>query len=268
MPAKQLQVMVQNTVAVLTTMQERHAEWHTTITDALQDAQQRGADWQSEVTFYTAVVALLDGQSLSLPDEHPYAAALAHIRVGIAAGGVQNDVDSKDDALPFDAELIPRSIASFLGTPQEKLAHVHYLATLGAQASDEQLNALLQTIQMALLGGDLAQLGQELEGVYFQAWRSTVSSVETGGVDPRIFEMIGSNTLAVLSSAPEKLPEWRAMVLQFKDQALQAKNEQLVALLEAVVGLLDAGGNPGGLGADLAGYYAQVWQELIGSLGK
>ena len=36
-----------------------------------------------------------------------------------------------------------------------------------------------------------------------------------------------------------------------QDQALQAKNEQLVALLEAVVGLLNAGGNPGGLGADL-----------------
>ncbi len=181
---------------------------------------------------------------------------------------MQNDADSEDDELPFDAELIPRSIAALLGTPQEKLAHVHYLATLGAQASDEQLKALMQTIQMALLGGDLAQPGQELEGVYLQAWRSIVSSVETGGVDPRIFELIESNTLAVLGPAPEKLPEWRAMVLQFKDQAIQAKNEQLVALLEAVVGLLDAGGNPGGLGADLAGYYTQVWQALIGSLGK
>ena len=268
MPAERLQVIVHNTVAVMTTMQERHAEWHKTITGALQDAQQRGADWQSEVDFYTAVVALLDGQSPSLPDEHPYAAALAQIRVGIAAGGVQNNADSEDDALPFDAELIPRSIAALLGTPQEKLAHVHYLATLGAQASDEQLKALIQTLQMALLGGDLAQPGQELEGVYLQAWRSIVIGTETSGIDPRLFELIGSNTLAVLGPAPEKLPEWRAMVLQFKDQAIQAKNEQLVALLEAVVGLLDAGGNPGGLGADLAGYYAQVWQALIGSLGK
>jgi hypothetical protein len=58
------------------------------------------------------------------------------------------------------------------------------------------------------------------------------------------------------------------MVLLLKDQAIQANNEQLVALLEAVVGLLDAGGNPGGLGAGLAGYYAQVWQALLGSLDK
>jgi len=146
------------------------------------------------------------------------------------------------------------------------MAHVHYLATLDAQASNEQLRALMQTIHMALLGGDLAQSGQNLEGIYLQAWRSMVIGVETGGVDPRLFELIGSNMLVVLGPAPEKLPEWRAMVLQFKDQAIQAKNEQLVALLEAVVGLLDAGGNPGGLGADLAGYYAQVWQALIESL--
>jgi hypothetical protein len=96
MPAEQLQVIVHNTVAVMTTMQERHAEWHKTITGALQDAQQRGADWQIEVDFYTAMVALLDGHAPSLPGDHPYAAALAQIQVGIAAGGVQNDADSED----------------------------------------------------------------------------------------------------------------------------------------------------------------------------
>jgi hypothetical protein len=48
----------------------------------------------------------------------------------------------------------------------------------------------------------------------------------------------------------------------------QANNAQLIALLDAVVGLLDAGGNAGGLGADLAGDYAQVWRELIEALEK
>jgi len=57
-------------------------------------------------------------------------------------------------------------------------------------------------------------------------------------------------------------------LLQLKDQATQANNQQLVALLDAVVALLDAKGNPGGLGADLTGYYARVWQALIGSLSK
>ncbi len=184
MPAEQLQVIVHSTVAVMTTMQERRAEWHKTITGALQDAQQRGADWQIEVDFYGAVLALLDGQAPSLPGDHPYAAALAQIQSGIAAGGVQDDdTDSEGDELP-------------------------------------------------------------------------------------LFEAITSNTLAVLGPASEQLPEWRAALLQAKEQATQADDAQLIALLDAVVGLLDAGGNPAGLGADLAGDYAQVWQALIEALGK
>ncbi len=80
--------------------------------------------------------------------------------------------------------------------------------------------------------------------------------------------MIVLNTRAVLGPAQEKLPDWHAALLQLKEQATQANDRQLVALLDAMVGLLDAGGNPAGLGADLAGDYAQVWQALIGSLGK
>jgi len=176
----------------MTTVQERHTEWHKTITGALQDAQERGADWQIEVDFYAAVLALLDGQTPSLPDDHPYAAALAQIPSGIAAGGVQDDDDtnSEGDEPPPDE-----------------------------------------------------------------------SSTD-------LFEMIVSNTRAVLGPAQEKLPDWRAALLQLKEQAAQANDRQLVALLDAIVGLLDAGGNPAGLGADLAGEYAQVWQALIEALGK
>lgn len=191
MPAEQLQAIVHNTVAVMTTMQERHTEWHKTITGALQDAQQQGADWQIEVDFYGAVLALLDGQTPSLPGDHPYAAALAQIQAGIAAGGVQDDADSEGDELPPDAES-----------------------------------------------------------------------------STHLFEAIASNTLAVLGPASEQLPEWRAALLQLKEQATQANDAQLIALLDAVIGLLDAGGNPVGLGADLAGDYAQVWQALVEALGK
>jgi tetratricopeptide (TPR) repeat protein len=184
MPAEQLQVIVHNTVAVMTTVQESHAEWHKTITGALQDAQEQGADWQIEVDFYAAILALLGGQSPSLPGDHPYAAALAQIQAGIAAGGVQGDEPPPDE-----------------------------------------------------------------------------SSTD-------LFEMIVSNTRAVLGPAQETLPEWRAALLQLKEQATQADERELVALLDAVIGLLDAGGNPAGLGADLAGDYAQVWQAIIDSLGK
>lgn len=38
MPSDQLQVIITNTVAVMTTVQERRAEWHEAIAGALQQA--------------------------------------------------------------------------------------------------------------------------------------------------------------------------------------------------------------------------------------
>jgi tetratricopeptide (TPR) repeat protein len=84
MPTEQIQAIVSNTVVVMTIMPEKQSEWRETITEDLQDAQQRGADWQIEVDFFTAVLAILDGQSPSLPAEHPYAEAVTAIQEGIA----------------------------------------------------------------------------------------------------------------------------------------------------------------------------------------
>ncbi len=207
MPSAQLQAIVSNTVAVMTTMQERRPEWREAIVNALKDAQQRGNDWHIEVEFYTAVLAILNGKAAVLSGDHPYAPVLAQIQEGIAAGGLEDDGTPQDDALPFDAELIPRSIAALLGGPQEKMAHVQYLTSIGAQTTDGELKALLQVIQLGLFGSALSQLGENLSGVYRQAWESIVIGVESGGVDPRLFEMIIKNTLAVLGPAADQLDE-------------------------------------------------------------
>ncbi len=185
MPVAQLQMIVHSTVAVMTTMQKHRAEWHKTLTETLQDVRRQGVDRQIDVDLYIAVLALLDGQIPSLPDDHFYTDALTRIQAGIAAAGVQDD------------ELFP-----------------------------------------------------------------TAESSE------RLGETIVSNTLAVLGSRRERLSEWRMALLDLKEQIAQADEQQLVALLDAIVDLLDAGGNPAGLGADLAGDYAQVWQALVEALGK
>jgi hypothetical protein len=96
------------------------------------------------VEFFTAIVAILDGQTPNLPADHPYAAAVAAIQAGIAGGAAP--------ALPFDADLVPRSIAALLGTPQEKLAHAQRLAALAAQSDDAELKRLVTAIQTALFG--------------------------------------------------------------------------------------------------------------------
>ncbi len=265
MPVKQIDAIISNTVAVMTNLQDRRTVWREAIANDLQDAQQRGADWQIEVDFYTAILALLDGQAPGLPGDHPYAPALRAIQEGIAAGGLQDEEDQEadeDDELPFDAELIPHSIAALAGGPQERMAHVQYLTEMSTSATDAGLKALFQVIQLALFGGNLSQVGQNLSGVYKEAWEMIVLGVEAGGVDPRLLSMIAQNTVAVFGPAAEQQGAWRDTLLQIKSDATEKENAQLVALVDAVIGLLDAGGKPEALGASLTGIYAQVWQAI------
>jgi hypothetical protein len=122
-------------------------------------------------------------------------------------------------------------------------------------------------IQLGLFGSDLSQLGENLNGVYREAWKAIVVGVETG-VDPRLFEMIVQNTLSVLGPAADKLSEWRGALEQIKIQAIEREAHDLVALLNAVIGLLDAGGNPARLGTNLTGVYTRTWQAIVEGLSK
>jgi tetratricopeptide (TPR) repeat protein len=167
------------------------------------------------------------------------------------------------DEPPFDAELIPRSITALLSSPQEKMAHAQYLAELNARATDEGLKSFLQTIQLALFGGDLSQLGQDLSGVYRQAWATILAFVETEGVDPRLLEQLIHNTLMVLGPADERRNEWRDQLMHIMAQAREGNAHELVALLDAIIRLLDAAGDPSRLGTGLTGIYARTWQTII-----
>jgi len=82
--------------------------------------------------------------------------------------------------LPFDPEIIPRSIAALRGGPSEKMSHAQHLVALVGQSNDPQFHALVTTIQHALFGGNLHSLGSDLEGVYAQAWAAIVASVQQG----------------------------------------------------------------------------------------
>ena len=165
--------------------------------------------------------------------------------------------------LPFDFDLIPRSIRALLGSPQEKMNHIQYLATLAQETTDEDLKALINTVQMALVGGDPSQLGRNLQGLYRAAWETIAANVEAGRMGPHFFETIAKNTLAVLGPASSRRSEWRANAVEMRNQATMQGNRNLAALLDAVIGLLDAGGKPEGLGQALNGIYAKTWHAIL-----
>jgi tetratricopeptide (TPR) repeat protein len=178
LPAEQTTI-VGNTIAVMTTISERRAEWREAIAQMLQAAQQQGADWQTEVEFFTAILAILDGRSPSLAANHPYASAIAAIQDGIARGGPQigdgDDVSEEEQALEA---FVQASVAALRSPdPQEKMAFMQQLITLQAQAPNDEMKALLQALQLALFGGDLVRLGEQLTGFARQIWDVIVAGV-------------------------------------------------------------------------------------------
>jgi len=191
---------------------------------------------------------------------------LALLRKCIASGieaAFANLHPPDEETLPFDPDLISRSIAALLGSPQDKMAHMQYLATAATEVTDDGMKALFATIQLALFSDTLAQLGRDLKGVYRQAWETIAASVEAGGVDPRLFEALVQKTLAVLGPAASQQSAWRTTLADWRNQATAQGDRNLSALLDAVIGLLDANGNPAGLGTSLQGVYARTWLSIV-----
>ena len=170
------------------------------------------------------------------------------------------------EALPFDPELPAKSIAALLGSPQEKLTHTQYLQAQANQTTDEQLQALFQTIQLALEGRDLPQLGRDLQGIYRQTWDAIATIVEAHGVDLHFFAQLENNTLAALSPAASQRSKWHNTLADILNQATANGDDHLASLLNALLGLLDADGNPTGLGENLQGIYARTWQRITEQL--
>lgn len=76
------------------------------------------------------------------------------------------------------ADLIAPSIAALRGSPQEKMACAHTLSARADRTTDAGYRALLQGIQLALFGGDLATLAQDLPEPYSQVWEAIVAGLE------------------------------------------------------------------------------------------
>jgi hypothetical protein len=68
------------------------------------------------------------------------------------------------------------------------MAHAQHLITMVHDDTDEALKSLLDTIQLAVFSRDLdlSQFGEELKGIYNDAWDAIALSVEPGGIDPHI----------------------------------------------------------------------------------
>ncbi|HEX2909351.1 MAG TPA: tetratricopeptide repeat protein [Chloroflexia bacterium] len=87
MPEEQIKVLVGNTFAVKTGAAEHLAEWRAQLQALMAAWQEQGADWEIEVAFAGALLAILDGQEVSLPEGNPYRPYVEQLQAALASQG-------------------------------------------------------------------------------------------------------------------------------------------------------------------------------------
>jgi hypothetical protein len=169
----QLELIIQNTTAVLTEMPEKRAEWREVIAGAKQQA--ANTNHPVEVEFFQAVLALLDGEVASLAPDHQYGEALEVIQEGVVGGGKrsESEVPVMPGGLP--ADFVARCRSGLGGGPQEKQVLFTYLNQVGASFHEAGGLSLLKAVQLAIFGQDPATLGGDLPEPYHQIWRAIVN---------------------------------------------------------------------------------------------
>ena len=277
MPAQQIKTIIANTVAVMTTVEERRAEWHAAMEKALQDARQRGDDWQIEVDFYTAVLAILDGQVSSLPDNHPYAQALTAIHEGIATGGIPaagdaGNADDRGDAR--DSQALMQAIRDFVNAENweatqhvvEQQQEVLYRPEVDAifvqniegakKAGNERATQLLE-MHLAILRGckeqGIAQTFEQLQ---------QAQDEQEDDTDTSFIETLIEQSVAALRGGPQ---EKMAFMQQLAAISSQIEDEEMKALLTVIQTAL-FGGELTQLGDNLPDDYRQIWQTIVANV--
>jgi hypothetical protein len=134
-------------------VRDGHGEWRQAIAGALQQAQGQGADLQTEVEFFTAVLALLDGETSALPAGHPYAEALAQIQAGIASGAPEVPVEAMQEIAQSFGPVL-EAVMAFLNADDWEASRRVIEARQDLLLRQEAEIALLALIAQAEAGGN------------------------------------------------------------------------------------------------------------------
>jgi len=175
-------------------------------------------------------------------------------------------VDNEEDIqLPFDPVLIGQTVAALRGSPQDRIAHLPVLLPLAAQTDGPALKAFYNAVQMALVGGDLREVGRSLTGIYAQVWQAIVANVSREApVD--LLDVLVQNTLAVLGPAQAQRGQWQDELAQLHRRAAAEGARGLADLVEAIQALLADEGRAAGVGAGLEEPFAAVWRRIVEEL--
>ncbi|MCC7576009.1 MAG: hypothetical protein KK926_04125 [Methanomethylovorans sp.] len=156
----QLDAIVDNTIAVMTVVSEKRAEWRKTLTGILQKAQE--LEENQDIEFFTALLAILDGEPPTLPLESPYTDALDVVKAGIVAESPEENHTEMDHIQQLIEHVITAVHSNDPDASQifDKLSEM--VVDPQALAHYRELGKVLQQYMSGIKNPDLSNLPDEI----------------------------------------------------------------------------------------------------------
>jgi len=227
-------MFIENTIAVCTHSPEKLTAWRGALVGAQEQAQKQNDN--NEAEFFLALIAVVDGETPSLPVGNPYQSDLRQIMEGIENYDPDAPVptpDTSDD--DKDGGLSEEAIKALLAI-YERSGEAGLRETLQQQGID---NEVIDALVMMIKSAEAEAMGQ-----------TGGQSNADATLPPDTINTLASNTFAVKTSMPDKLGEWRGQIMtvryEWVDKGADWANE--VAFADALIAILD--GQPPRIPAD------------------
>jgi hypothetical protein len=256
MSQDQMQQMISNTILVMTVAQDKRAEWRSSMQGALQQAQQRGENWQPEVEFFETMLAMLDGQSPQLPPTHPYASTIAEIAQGMQTSQRSEQTPPDDEVARAVEDYVS---ASDMQTRRQVLeAQQMLLFRPGAETLLEQKIAQAGAAGNTEEAQQLQELLTLLQECEAYGIAQTFAARDRLPCEPPVPELAERAVQALQGDAETKMAF--ASYLAKLDE--QTQDEQMKRLLHALNMAL-FGADIHSLGTELSGPCREVWEQVV-----
>ena len=257
LPAEHLERLIAYTVAVMTVMDDKRADWRQAIAESLQQA--REVNQPEEADFFAALLALLDGEQPYLPENNPYIEALTAIQYGILETKAHSDSGSFEIS-----EELAQAVGDFVNS--EELGATRRVV----EAQQALLFRPEADVFFELLIEQARARKEQFKVKRLELYRALLHTCKMQGIAATFERITGqkqtlpfadliSRSVSALSGSPQ---EKRAHAQYLSVQANQTNDEELKALLD-VIQLALFGGELSQLGEALSGVYRQAWQAIV-----
>ncbi len=281
---EQLQMIVRNTLAALTSAPDKLPQWRTGLRTSYQQAQRANA--QAEIELFAALLALLDGVPPSLPADNPYAGLVMAILQALAKAGGEAPNAEDEDAADIPEELgqavqallqaqdLP-ALRQVIKQHQKQLYTPEALEFLDSLAKEANQRGSRQDAQVLAFYATLLQRCRQsgIPAVFEELAQSSPPGAPEAGQPPA--EQAPAPARTVTPPGAVLPPDFVARCVE----GLRGGKPEREALFNYLAGvpvtdpgyaallkdlkLWLLGSNPNKLGQKLEGSYAEAWQEII-----